>query len=336
MIPRRSLASIVSTVVLALGANAQTKLLRFPDVHADKVVFCYGGDLWLAPSTGGSAIRLTTHPGIEVFPKFSPDGKWIAFTGQYDGDEQVYVIPAGGGVPQQLTWYPARGPLTPRWGYDNQVYGWTHDSKRILFRSMREGWDRTETRLYEVSIDGGAPEVLPMPVSGGGDLSPDEKKVVYSPLTRDFRTWKRYQGGWAQDLFIFDIATHALSPVANSVRTERDPMWIDDKIYFASDRTGTLNLFGFDPRNGEVEQLTNSTSWDVRWPSKGEAGEIVYEYDGELWIFDTKKRSNKKLDIAVPDDGLSSRPAHVSAEDRIEGAALSPKGERAVFVARGD
>jgi tricorn protease len=336
MIPLRSLVSTGSIAVLALAAHAQTKLLRFPDVHADKVAFCYGGDLWLAPSVGGTATRLTAHPGIEVFPKFSPDGKWIAFTGQYDGDEQVYLIPAGGGIPQQLTWYPARGPLTQRWGYDNQVYGWTHDSKKVLFRSMREGWDKTDTRLYEVSIDGGAPQALPMPVSGGGDLSPDESKVVYSPLTRDFRTWKRYQGGWAQDLFIFDIATHSLSPVANSPRTERDPMWIDDKIYFASDRTGTLNLFGFDPRSGEVEQLTTSTSWDVRWPSKGEAGEIVYEYDGELWIFDTKKRSNKKLDITVPDDGLSSRPSHVAVEDRIEGASLSPKGERAVFVARGD
>jgi len=322
--------------LVATPAFAQTKLLRFPDIRAEQVVFCYAGDLWLAPSTGGDATRLTAHPGLELFPKFSPDGKWIAFTGQYDGDEQVYVIPANGGAPKQLTFYPARGPLPPRWGYDNQVYGWSADSKSVLFRSMREGWDLTDTRLYTVALDGGMPSVLPMPVAGGGDLSPDGTKVVYSPLTRDFRTWKRYQGGWAQDLFIFDLKTNKLSPVANHVRTERDPMWIGDQIYFASDRTGTLNLFSFDPKNSEVQQLTNSTTWDVRWPSKGEAGEIVYENDGELWVFDTRGRSNRKLSIRVPDDGVSSRPSRVSAASDIEDAVLSPKGERGLFVARGD
>ncbi|HZF12584.1 MAG TPA: hypothetical protein VFE33_27660 [Thermoanaerobaculia bacterium] len=122
------------SIAVASAAFA-TQLLRFPDVHGDKVVFCYGGDLWIAPVAGGTAIRLTAHPGLELFPKFSPDGQWIAFTGQYDGDEQVYVIPAAGGVPKQLTWYPAQGPLPPRWGSDNQVYGWTKDGKAVLFRS---------------------------------------------------------------------------------------------------------------------------------------------------------------------------------------------------------
>src|SRR6266851_7103976 len=130
---------------IALGAvtiaRSQTKLLRFPDIYGDRVVFTYGGDLWTAPSAGGSAVRLTSHPGMEIFGKFSPDGKWIAFTGQYDGDEQVYVMPATGGEPRQLTFYPARGPLAPRWGYDNQVYGWTPDGKSIVFRSGREYFD---------------------------------------------------------------------------------------------------------------------------------------------------------------------------------------------------
>jgi tricorn protease len=334
-----SIAAAVAAVAALLAtppARAQTKLLRFPDVHEGEVAFCYGGDLWLAPSAGGTARRLTAHPGVELFPKFSPDGRWIAFTGQYDGDEQVYVIPRAGGAPKQLTYYPARGPLTPRWGYDNQVYGWTRDSKAVLFRSMREGFDLTDTRLYTVSIDGGLPVALPMPVSGGGDLSPDERQVVYSPLTRDFRTWKRYQGGWAQDLYVFDVATHALAPVAHSPRTERDPMWIDGAIYFASDRTGTLNLFRFDVASKAVEQLTQSQTWDVRWPSKGEDGEIVYEYGGELWILDTRRGSQNKLDILVPDDGLASRPSRLAVGDQVEDFALSPKGERALFVARGD
>jgi len=333
-----ALGTLVLGTLASAPATAQTKLLRFPDVRGEQVVFCYAGDLWLASSEGGTAARLTAHPGLELFPKFSPDGQWIAFTGQYDGDEQVYVIPAQGGAPRQLTFYPARGPLPPRWGYDNQVYGWTRDSSRVLFRSLRESWDLTDTRLYLVSIGGGAPEALPMPIAGGGDLSPDEKQVVYSPLTRDFRTWKRYQGGWAQDLFIFDLASHDLTPVAHHQRTERDPMWIGDRICFASDRTGTLNLFSFDPESGNVEQLTTSEKWDVRWPSKGENGEIVYELDGELWIYDSlaEPPGNRKLTIQVPDDGTASRPARVSAARNVEGYDLSPKGERALFCARGD
>jgi tricorn protease len=125
-------------------ASGQTKLLRFPDIHRDKVVFTYDGDLWTPSSSGGTATRLTAHPGLGLFAKFSPDGKWIAFTGQYDGDEQVYVVPATGGVPKQLTFYPARGPFPPRWGYDNQVYGWTPDGKSVFFRSLREGWDHSD------------------------------------------------------------------------------------------------------------------------------------------------------------------------------------------------
>src|SRR5258705_4571706 len=138
-----------------ISANAQTKLLRFPDIRGDRVVFTYGGDLWTAPATGGSAIRLTSHPGMEVFGKFSPDGNWIAFTGQYDGDEQVYVIPTTGGEPRQLTFYPARGPLAPRWGWDNQVFGWSKDGKRIYFKSLRDSWTLPIARLFSVSVDGG-------------------------------------------------------------------------------------------------------------------------------------------------------------------------------------
>ena len=153
--------------------SSQTKLLRFPDIHGDRVVFTYGGDIWTAPASWRRAIRLTAHPGMEVFAKFSPDGKWIAFTGQYDGDEQVYVIPATGGVPRQLTFYPAKGPFTPRWGWDNQVYGWTSDGKQIIFKSQRDSWTLPIARLYTVSVDGGPAEALPMPEAGSGDFSPD-------------------------------------------------------------------------------------------------------------------------------------------------------------------
>ena len=148
-------AVVAAVLLLPLDAVGQTKLLRFPDIHGDRVVFTYGGDLWVAPAAGGTATRLTAHPGVEVFAKFSPDGKWIAFTGQYDGDEQVYVVPSTGGVPKQLTHYPARGPLTPRWGYDNQVYGWTNDGRAVLFRSLRDSWTLPVSRLYTVAATGG-------------------------------------------------------------------------------------------------------------------------------------------------------------------------------------
>ncbi len=320
----------------ATFSDAETKLLRFPDIHDDEVVFTYAGDLWVAPTTGGEARRLTAHPGLELFAKFSPDGKWIAFTGQYDGDEQVYVIPSEGGVPRRLTYYPARGPLPPRWGYDNQVYGWSPDGTEILFRSWRDSWGLTDSRLYTVRRDGGLPRPLPMPTAGAGDFSPDGKSVVYSPLFRDFRTWKRYQGGWAQDLYIFDLASHALRRVTDNPRTDRDPMWVGSTVFFASDRDGTLNLYAFDTTTGETRELTHSTTWDVRWPSADERGRIVYELDGELQLYDTSSGTSTPIPITVPTDALPTRPSHVSVADKIEGFAASPKGERALFVARGD
>jgi tricorn protease len=316
---------------------AQTKLLRFPDIHGTQVVFCYAGDIWRAPAEGGKAIRLTAHSGQELFPKFSPDGKWIAFTGQYDGDEQVYVIPSEGGIPKQLTYYPARGPLAPRWGYDNQVYGWTPDGKKVLFRSLRDAnGGSVETALYTVETEGGLPQKLPMPSSGAGDFAPDGNKIVYSPLFRDFRTWKRYEGGWAQDLYIFDIQSFDAKKIAESKRTERDPMWIGETIYFASDRDGTLNLYACDVKTGGVLQLTRSATWDVRWPSSDNKSNIVYELNGELQIFDVSTKEDKKIAITVPDDGLARRPSRYSAAKNIEDFELSPKGERALFVARGD
>ncbi len=328
----------VLATLLPTAADAQTKLLRFPDVHGDQVVFTYGGDLWLAPVSGGTAARLTAHPGLELFAKFSPDGQWIAFTGQYDGDEQVYVVSAAGGEPRLLTYYPAAGPLPPRWGYDNQVYGWTPDGSAVLFRSMRDGWDLGDTQLFTVPVSGGLPTALPMPESGAGDFSPDGSKVVYTPLVRDFRHWKRYQGGWAQELYIFDLATYETVRVTDHPRADRDPMWIGDTIYFTSDRGGHNSLYAYDVAAGDISTaLTDHTPWDVRWPSADPAtGRIVYELDGELRIFDTATRKSTAISIRVPDDGVSRRPSRVSASNLIEDFDLSPKGERAVFAARGD
>src|SRR6185436_3501543 len=256
-------------------------------------------------------------------------------TGQYDGDEQVYVIPSAGGVPRQLTFYPARGPMPPRWGYDNQVLGWTRDGK-VLFRALRDGWDLRDSRLYTVPLDGSLGEPLPMPISGAADFSPDGRQVAYNPIARDFRTWKRYQGGWAQDLYLFDLASHEVKNIISHPRTDRDPMWIGGRIFFNSDRTGTLNLWSYDVATGAVAQVTQSDHWDVRWPSDDESGRIVYELGGELQVLDIGTGESRPIAIDVPTDGLYDRPSQVSAADLIEDAALSPKGERVLFVARGD
>ena len=329
-------ALVAALAVPAADDDGSTKLLRFPDVSGDQVAFCYGGDIWKAPVRGGTAVRLTAHPGMEVFPRFSPDGKWIAFTGQYDGDEQVYVMPSEGGTPAKLTYYPAEGPLPARWGYDNIVYGWTPDGRSILFRSLRYGYAEHPGQLYTVAREGGPAVPLPMPRGGAADFAPDGKRMVYAPLWRDFRTWKRYQGGWAQDLYTYDLATNATKIVAPSVRTERDPMWIGNAIYFVSDRSGTLNLFKYDLASEAVSQLTRSDRWDVRWASSDNRGTIVFELGGEIHAFDVASGRDEKIPITVPDDGLWDRPSRISASGNVEDFDVSPKGERALFAARGD
>jgi tricorn protease len=347
--PHLLLVSAVLTALLLVGVTASaqeagvasvtetTKLLRFPDVYGNEVVFCYGGDLWKASLDGGEARRLTAHPGQELFPKFSPDGSRIAFTSQYDGDEQVYVIPACGGEPQRLTWYPTPMPRAPRHGYDCQVMGWTPDGESVMFRSARmsNGVDSL-TRLFLVSVNGGLPQPLPMPSAGAGDMAPDGRYIVYSPLFRDFRSWKRYEGGWAQYLMIYDRVSDTYQPIPTTPRTDRDPMWAGGTAWFVSDRDGTLNLYRYDPRKDAVEQKTEYHDWDVRWASSDGISKIVYEVGGELKCYDTATETETALAIHVPTDALDARPTRVDAGKSIEFFELVPGGKRALFVARGD
>jgi tricorn protease len=336
----RLATGVVALCLTAALSHAQTieptRLLRFPDVYGDQVVFTYAGDLWLASTHGGTARRLTSAPGLELMARFSPDGRSIAFTGQYGGDEQVYVIPTAGGIPRQLTFYPAAGPLPPRWGYDNLVYGWTPDGQSVLFRSLRDTHTLEDGQLFTVPVAGGLPVPLPMPTAGAGDFSPDGKTIAYSPMWRDFRTWKRYQGGWATDLFLFDLEHRKAQRITDSPRTDRDPMWIGDGVCFASDRDGHLNLYRYDLASRETRQLTSQRESDVRWPSADRAGQIVYELSGGLHLYDTRSDEDRALDIYVPDDGVARRPAQIAAIDQLESFELSPAGERALIVARGD
>jgi len=338
----RLLPQLTAGLLLATtpGLQAQepeaTRLLRFPDVHGDKVVFTYAGDLWLASTAGGAARRLTSHPGLELMAKFSPDGNMVAFTGQYGGDEQVYVIPTAGGLPKQLTFYPAAGPLPSRWGYDNLVYGWTPDGSAVLFRSLRDTFTLEDGRLFTVAVKGGMPVALPMPKAGAGDFAPNAAAIAYSPLWRDFRSWKRYAGGWATDLYVFDLQKLTARRITSHERTDRDPMWIGESVYFASDRSGSLNLYRYDLTTGSTSPVTSYAGSDVRWPSADASGQIVYELDGRLHVFDTLKGADRGLDIFVPDDGVARRPEQLGVADQIESLELSPGGERALIVARGD
>ena len=331
----RWLAALAALAAMPL-ASAETRLLRFPDICNDRVVFTYGGDLWTVPAQGGTAIRLTAGPGLQQSAKFSPDCTQIAFTGEYSGEDQVYVMPANGGVPNQLTYYPALGPLPQRWGFDNQVYGWTPDGGRILFRSYIDTFALAQPRLYTVARDGGLPDALPMTFAGVGAYSPDGKQLVYSPLFRDFRTWARYQGGWAQDLYIFDLATQQGRNITNNIRTDRDPIWIGNAIYFVSDRDDVLNLYRYDVASGQTTQVTKHRAFDVRWASGDRAGHIVYELGGALRVYDANSNQDRALVIDVPTDGVHTRPEHVTVADKIEQFNLSPHGERAIVTARGD
>lgn len=331
----RLFAVLTAALVIAGTGYSQTKLLRFPDIYGDRIVFSYGGDLWSVSSGGGTATRLTAHPGVETFPKFSPDGRWIAFTGQYDGDEQVYVIPAGGGEPRQLTYYPSLGPLAPRWGYDNQVLGWTRDNA-VYFRSQRDSWSLPISRIYKVPAAGGPVEPLPMPEGGSGDFSPDGSRIVYSPRFRDFRPEKRYGGGQANTLYIYDIRTADAVKISDNPRASRDAMWIGDTIYYNSDKDGKFNLYAYDTGSKKTTQITKNRDWDIRWPSSDNQGRIVYERDGELETFDVKTKKATKLSVFVPDDGINRRRRRVSVANLISSFSLSPKGERALFSARGD
>jgi tricorn protease len=193
------------------------RLMRFPDIYKDKIVFMYGGDLWLASSSGGDAHRITSDPGRELFPKFSPDGKWIAFTGQYDGNFNVYVMPAQGGQPRQLTFFQgAAAPLSDRMGIHNEVLAWTPDSKRIVFLSRSDASNGWTKRPFSVSIDGGLPDALLIDQGGLTSFSPDGTKIAYNPIFRNFRTWKRYTGGLAQSISIYDLKNNTVEDLPHT------------------------------------------------------------------------------------------------------------------------
>jgi tricorn protease len=336
---RKLCESIASLLILALLGHTlqaqEARLLRFPDVSKDKVAFSYAGDIYVAPRTGGQAVRLTSDDGLELFARFSPDGKRIAFTGQYDGDWDVYVMPVEGGQPKRLTYHPGIQITADRFGPENVVMGWNRAGDKVLYRSRKESMTWWDGRAYLVSDKGGMSEPLPMTVAGFTSFSPNGDEVAYCPIYRDFRTWKRYKGGMAQDVWTFNLKTLQAKKITDWVGTDNMPMWYQDRIYYNSDRTGTLNLYCYDTATGQTRQITNYTEYDVRWPSLGTDG-IAFENGGYLYVMDLPSETVHKVDIELSFDRHTMRSEYVSVADKIQDADISPDGERAVFQARGD
>ncbi len=327
-------------------AEGDATLMRFPTLHGDTVVFEAHGNLWQVNRAGGSATRLTAEPGFEYMPRYSPDGQWIAFTGQYQGNRDVYVIPAGGGVARRLTFHSDIAAEMPtRQGPDNMVVGWTPDSKNIVFMSRREAWETRIVRLFTVPLSGGMAQRLPLDRGGLLSYSPDGKQIAFNRIFRNFRTWKRYDGGLAQDLYTYDFDSKKLTQLTDWAGTETAPMWYGRTIYFLADHDQNRreNIWAYDLDTRQFRQLTHFTDYDIDFPSLGDNG-IVFQQGGSLYVMDLPGEQLHKLETRVPDDGLHTSPRFVDARKvlRDSDAAqqtdynLAPNGKRAVFAARGD
>jgi len=312
-----------------------TRLLRYPDITGDTIVFSYGGDLWVVDADGGDAKRLTADPGLEFFPRFSPDGRQIAFMGEYSGTRQVFVIPVDGGAPKQLTFYNDVGQLPPRGGFDNQVIDWTPDGKGVVFVAHRQPWDKRRGKHYVVPAAGGMERPLGPPEGSGGSFSADGNRIAYTPMDRDFRTWKRYHGGQQQDVWIFDLAKKAAEQITDWKGTDNHPVWIGDRIYFGSDRERTVDLWAYDLGTKQTQRVAHHDGWDVLWPS-GDSKRIVYEAGGHVWRFDPATGEDVRVPIHAVGDFAARLPRFADVSDEVESFDLSPSGARALFTARGE
>jgi tricorn protease len=325
---------LVLVLLMACFTHAEEgRLMRFPDIHKDKIAFVYAGDLWLVSSQGGVARKLTSHPGAELFPKFSPDGRSIAFTGAYDGNADVYVIPTDGGEPRRLTYHPGAEGASGRIQIDDWVLDWYPDGKAILFRSSREAFPTS--KLYRINLEGDFPEALKLPETGMASFSPDGEKVAYNRKSREFRTWKRYKGGTAQDIWIYDLKTDAVERITDWEGTDNVPMWSGEKIYFTSDREHTLNVYCYDLTTKSIRKITNHKDYDVKWPSLGPDA-IVYENGGYLYRLDLASEKSNKISVEIPAERFLTRPNWEKVNNLIVDFSLSPSAKRALFSARGE
>ena len=323
---RYLLPALIALNSLAAPALAQeAHLMRYADVHLGQIVFTYENDLWLVSSTGGEAHRITRHAGNERYAKFSPDGSRIAFTAEYDGGRDVYVMDARGGTPTRLTYHPS----------SDRVLGWHPDGQSVLFRSRREHPTRAE-QVYLVPVTGGMPTKVAVPRAGLASLSPDAAWLAYNRLSREDRTWKRYQGGTAQDVWMANLATNEHYRITDWVGSDHYPMWIGGRIYFTSDRAhGNLNLFAYDTATGQTFPATDFADYDVKYPSDGPTS-IVFQHAETLHLLDLATGEVRPVPITIPSDRTHMRPTYVGVDRNVRTFGLSPIGTRLLIEARGE
>ncbi|NOZ93776.1 MAG: peptidase S41 [Acidobacteria bacterium] len=317
-------------VLAALPAVAQidARMLRYPDVSATQIAFVYAGDVWVVPKDGGTAHRLSTPKGEETFPRFSPDGTRIAFSADYDGNRDIYVLPAEGGVPERLTHHPA----------PDRMLDWFPDGRSILFASKMQSGRTRFNQLFRVPATGGLPERLPLPYGEFGMVAPDGRRLAYIPISRDFRTWKRYRGGMAPDIWLFDLDSHAARNLTRSDANDSQPMWYGEKmLYFLSDRGPDLraNIWALDTSTGAMRQVTHFTEYDVHFPAIGPS-DIVFEAAGILYRLELPAEKLVKVPVKVVTDLATLKPRRVKVADYLANADVSPSAKRLVVEARGD
>jgi tricorn protease len=325
--PRRRGRSYLILLLLlapAIYAGAQDPFMQYPDIQGNTIVFASGGDLWKVPAEGGTACRLTFSDGRETFPEISPDGSLVAFTGEYDGNADVYVMNIDGGNITRLTWHP---------GMD-EVVGWNVTKNKIMFTSGRNSPSRY-VKMYLVSPDGTGLEEMIMYDAARGSFSPDGSRIAYNKDSQDNATWKRYKGGRAQEIYIYDLATDKETNISNYDGSDRWPMWIGEKIYFSSDRDRVLNIWSYDPGTGKIEQVTKHKEYDVRHPDFG-GSQIVYELGGDIWKLDVTSGATARVPVKILQDMEERRPFMKDVSRNITRADVSPSGNRALIVARGD
>ncbi|MBN2007939.1 PD40 domain-containing protein [candidate division KSB1 bacterium] len=317
----------------------EARVLRFPTIHGDNIAFTYAGDLYTVNVSGGVARKLTSDVGQEIFPRYSHDGKWLAFTGQYDGNTEVYLMPAEGGPPKRLTYTAtlSRDDVSDRMGPNNIVMTWSHDNQHIVFRSRMIEWNDFLGQLFTVSPAGELQQQLPLPRGGFCSFSPDDKQLAYNRVFREFRTWKRYRGGMADDVWIYDFATKLTTNITNNSAQDIIPMWHGNSIYFLSDRDENrrMNLYVYDLSTKATRQLTQFTDFDIKFPSLGE-NTIVFENGGYLYRFDLATEKNEQIHIQILDDQPGGRTELTNVSENVTNFEISPDGNRALFGARGD
>ncbi len=314
----------VSAIVFAQGGAERPLLLQNPTVSRTQIVFSYAGDLWSVDRAGGDASRLTTGTGIESDPRFSPDGQWIAFTGEYDGNTDVYVIAARGGVPKRLTYHPGA----------DQAVGWTPDGRKVLFSSTRKSYSNF-ARLFTVGMDDGFPSELPLPMAVRGSLSPDGARLAYQPLSQWQPDWKHYHGGQTSPIWLANLADSSIEKLPRENSNDTYPMWVGDNVYFLSDRNGPVSLFAYDTKARRVSEAVKNEGLDIKSASAGPDA-IVYTQFGSINLYDLKTGRTSRVPVRVAGDVATLRPRYEKVGTRIANAHLSPSGARAIFEARGE